>query len=275
MTSPYIVKSATQPDAAGHVVTVTTASAGWKHVGFQVYKLQPGQKLEKETEDREVCLVFLSGKATVTTKHERWQEVGRRMNIFEKIPAYSVYVPSGDKYRIEATTELEIAICSSPGKGTYQARLIAPEDVDVLTRGSGPVTRLVHNILPEEQEADSLLVVEVYTPGGNWSSYPSHKHDTLNLPHESYLEETYYHRLNHEDGFGFQRIYTDDRSLDEALVIHNEDVVLVPKGYHPVSSPPGYELYYLNVMAGPVRTWKFHNAKEHERLIPLFMNKEG
>ncbi|MFC4302463.1 5-deoxy-glucuronate isomerase [Cohnella boryungensis] len=271
MTSPYIVKSATQPDASGQVLTVTPESAGWEYVGFQIYKLGIGQRLERQTEDREVCIVLLSGKANVGTKHEQWRDIGKRMNIFEKTPAFSVYIPSNDQYSVEAVTELEIAICSSPGKGTYKARLIAPENVGVLTRGSGPVERLVHNILPEDQEADSLLVVEVYTPGGNWSSYPSHKHDTLNLPHESHLEETYYHRLNPEGGFGFQRIYTDDRSLDEALAICNEDVVLVPKGYHPVSSPPGFELYYLNVMAGPVRTWKFHNDKDHERLIPLFM----
>jgi len=269
--SPYLIKSAERPDSEGLVVSATPEEAGWKHVGFQSYKLKPGQRLERETGDREACLVLLSGKANVSTKRERWTDIGKRMNIFEKIPPYSVYVPSGDRYEIEALTELELGICTSPGKGTYEARLIKPVDVGTLTRGSGPVTRLVHNILPEERDADSLLVVEVYTPGGNWSSYPSHKHDTLNLPHESDLEETYYHRFDREGAFGFQRIYTDDGSVDEALVIEDQDVVLVPKGYHPVSSPPGFELYYLNVMAGPVRTWKFHNDQKHEWLIPLFM----
>jgi 5-deoxy-glucuronate isomerase len=111
------------------------------------------------------------------------------------------------------------------------------------------------------------LVVEVFTPEGHWSSYPPHKHDRNHLPEESYLEETYYHKINPGHGFAVQRIYTDDRSLDETLVIKDGDAVLVPKGYHPVSAPPGYDVYYLNVMAGPVRTWKFKNDPDHEWLF--------
>ena len=123
------------------------------------------------------------------------------------------------------------------------------------------------NILPEDQPAQSLLVVEVITPGGHTSSYPPHKHDQDNLPHESLLEETYYHRLNPPQGFGFQRVYTDDRSLDESMAVEDGDVTLVPRGYHPCAACHGYDLYYLNVMAGPKRTWKFHNAVEHEWLF--------
>ncbi len=134
-------------------------------------------------------------------------------------------------------------------------------------RGKGSNTRYVTNILPETDPAESLLVVEVITPAGNTSSYPPHKHDQDDLPRESYLEETYYHRLNPRQGFAFQRVYTDDRSLDEAMAVEDGDVVLVPKGYHPTATCHGYDLYYLNVMAGPVRTWKFHNAREHEWLL--------
>ena len=105
------------------------------------------------------------------------------------------------------------------------------------------------------------------TPNGNTSSYPSHKHDQDNLPDESFLEETYYHRLNPPQGFAFQRVYTDDRSLDEAMAVENGDVTLVPKGYHPCATIHGYDLYYLNVMAGPSRVWKFNNAKEHAWLL--------
>jgi 5-deoxy-glucuronate isomerase len=136
-----------------------------------------------------------------------------------------------------------------------------------IVRGKGSNTRYVTNILPETEPAHSLLVVEVITPGGNTSSYPPHKHDTDNLPEESLLEETYYHRLNPPQGFAMQRVYTDDRSLDEALVIEDGDVTLVPRGYHPVAAVHGYDLYYLNTMAGPRRTWKFHNATEHEWLL--------
>lgn len=128
--------------------------------------------------------------------------------------------------------------------------------------------RYVNNIMPEDDaSAYSLLVVEVITPGGHTSSYPPHKHDQDNLPNESFLEETYYHRLNPPQGFGFQRVYTDDRSLDEAMVLEDGDVTLVPKGYHPCAATHGYDLYYLNVMAGPKRVWKFYNAPEHEWLL--------
>ncbi len=125
----------------------------------------------------------------------------------------------------------------------------------------------MRNILPETEPADSLLIAEVITPGGHWSSYPPHKHDADNLPEESALEETYYHRLDPSQGFAFQRVYTDDRTLDETLCVHDGDVVLVPRGYHPVGAPHGYDLYYLNVMAGPRRTWVFNNDPEHEWML--------
>jgi 5-deoxy-glucuronate isomerase len=136
-----------------------------------------------------------------------------------------------------------------------------------MTRGAGSNTRYVRNILSETVAAESLLVVEVITPGGNWSSYPPHKHDRDALPDESYLEETYYHRISPKQGFAFQRVYTDDRSLDETMAVYDRDVVLVPRGYHPVGAPHGYELYYLNVMAGPKRTWRFHNDPDHAWML--------
>jgi 5-deoxy-glucuronate isomerase len=118
--------------------------------------------------------------------------------------------------------------------------------------------------------AESLLVVEVRTPGGHASSYPPHKHDTDNVPHESSLEETYYHRLDPPQGFAFQRVYTDMRDIDESMAVEDHDVVMVPRGYHPVVVPYGYDSYYLNVMAGKQRVWHFKNDPAHEWII----NKE-
>ncbi len=254
------------PDADGRVVAVTPESAGWTYVGFEAYALEPGARLTRDTGGREACLVLLSGMADVRTKEAEFAGIGGRMSVFEGSAPYSVYVPSEDGYEVTALTRLELAVCTAPGKGTYPARLISPDDVGVEGRGYGNMERRVHNILPEQKEADSLLVVEVFTPNGHWSSYPPHKHDQDDLPRESFLEETYYHRISPERGFAMQRVYTDDRSLDESLVAKDGDVVLVPKGYHPVSAPPGYDVYYLNVMAGPVRTWKFHNDPDHEWL---------
>ena len=118
----------------------------------------------------------------------------------------------------------------------------------------------------EDAAAESLLVTEVITPAGHWSSYPPHKHDTNDPPKETQLEETYYHRLRQANGFAVQRVYTADRTLDETVAVRDGDVVLVPRGYHTVSAAPGYELYYLNVMAGPVRKWCVTFDPEHEWL---------
>lgn len=263
-----IVPSRKQADERGNVLTITPDTAGWTYVGFEVFSLKAGHELRQETSGREVCLVLLSGRADVATSELNVTNIGGRMSVFEKIPPYSVYVPSNDFYELQALTDVEVAVCSAPGKGGHKARLISPGNVGVETRGYGNIERQIHNILPESEPADSLLVVEVFTPNGHWSSYPPHKHDEDNLPHESYLEETYYHKVNPGGGFAIQRVYTDDRSLDETMIIHDGDAVLVPKGYHPVSAPPGYDVYYLNVMAGPVRTWKFHNDPAHEWLMP-------
>lgn len=261
--SKLIVKPEQTPDQEGVVLNITPESAGWDYVGFQVVRLEEGRTLRRETGGVEVCLVLLSGIADVATAQEAWQGIGQRMSVFEKTPPYSVYVPNDDRYEVTARTAVELAVCTAPGRGGHKARLIAPEQVGVEMRGYGSIERQVHNILPEQEPADSLLVVEVFTPSGHWSSYPPHKHDRDALPEESFLEETYYFRVQPEQGFAIQRVYTDDRSLDETLVVRNEQAVLVPKGYHPVSAPPGYEVYYLNVMAGPTRTWKFHNDPDH------------
>lgn len=255
------------PDAEGRIHEVTPETAGWEHVGFAVHQLAAGQSLSRETGDREHCLVLLSGKVAASAAGEDFGVIGGRASPFEPDP-WSLYVPAGSNWSVTAQGPCELAICSAPGSvGARPARVIGPNEVGSLTRGEGSNTRHVRNILPETESADGLLVVEVITPSGCWSSYPPHKHDQDRLPAESLLEETYYHRLNPPQGFGFQRVYTDDRLLDETMAFSDGDVVLVPKGYHPVGAPHGYELYYLNVMAGPKRIWKFHNDPAHEWML--------
>lgn len=251
----------------GRVHDVTPASAGWGHVGFALHKLAAGEVTGGEAGANELCLVLVSGKARIAVDGVDFGELGERMTPFEGAP-YAVYVPQGSSWAADATTALELAVCAAPGGGEHKAQVIPPGRHPRISRGKGANVRHVYNIMPEDDgAAHSLLVVEVITPQGNTSSYPPHKHDQDNLPHESQLEETYFHRLNPPQGFAMQRVYTDDRSLDEALVIEDGDVTLVPKGYHPVVTAAGYDLYYLNVMAGPKRVWKFHNAAEHEWLL--------
>lgn len=262
-----------KPDGVqGRVIHVTPESAGWTYVGFDLHRLRPGQTVSAGTGGREVCLVWVSGRARASAGNTDFGVIGERMSPFEGEP-HALYVPAGSDWSVTAETDLELAVCSAPGGGNHEARLIPPGTHPLEIRGKGSNVRHVHNIMPEDDgAAHSLLVVEVITPNGNTSSYPSHKHDQDNLPQESLLEETYYHRINPPQGFAFQRVYTDPdesgrRSLDEAMAVENADVVLVPKGYHPCATIHGYDLYYLNVMAGPKRIWKFHNASEHEWLL--------
>jgi len=251
----------------GRIASVTPESAGWTYVGFDLLRLAPGDEAGAETDEREVCLVLISGRARLSAGGEDFGVIGERMSPFAGLP-HSLYVPAGSSWRAVAETELTLAVCSAPGvPGSRPARLIGPDQVGLQTRGKGSNVRHVMNILPEWEPADSLLVVEVITPGGNTSSYPPHKHDRDALPEESLLEETYYHRIEPPQGFAFQRIYTDDRTLDETMTVEDGDITLVPRGYHPCAAIHGYDLYYLNVMAGPRRTWKFYNAPEHAWLL--------
>jgi 5-deoxy-glucuronate isomerase len=260
-----IVKSKNGAHEDGSVVKVTPESAGWEYVGFEVLKLPDGESVERHAEGEEVCLIPISGTCSVSSGSKAWQ-IGGRKGPFDG-PPHALYLPPGTGYRVEAVGKLELAICSAPAEGGLELFEVRPEDIEIEMRGTGNMGREVRPILMAEGQAERLLVVEVLTPGGHWSSYPPHKHDRDALPEESYLEETYYHRVRPDKGFAVQRVYTDDRSLDEALVVGDGDVVLVPKGYHPVSAPPGYDLYYLNVMAGPVREWKFKNDPDHEWLF--------
>jgi 5-deoxy-glucuronate isomerase len=249
------------------IVTVTPQSAGWKYVGFSAHRLAPHESLDVPASGNELCIVVLTGTVTVSAQGQTWRDIGRRASVFADEAPYAVYVPADEAVRVVATTASEIAVARAPGSAARAARLIEPASMTRSVRGEGLNTRFVCDILPQTQPADHLLVVEVRTPSGHSSSYPPHKHDTDNLPAESSLEETYYHRLAPAQGFVFQRVYTDDRSLDESLAVEDHDVVMVPRGYHPVVVPYGYESYYLNVMAGPTREWHFRNDPAHEWML--------
>ncbi|MCY0093678.1 5-deoxy-glucuronate isomerase [Hoeflea ulvae] len=250
-----------------HDITVESAktpkSPGWNYVGFGVYRLKAGESAAEATGDREAILVLVEGKANISAGSESFGELGQRMNVFERTKPACVYVPNDSDWTATATTDCTLAICTAPGTGNHTARVL--EVPDLATRGKGSNTRYIFPIAMEESDvADSLLVTEVFTPAGNWSSYPPHRHDEDNYPDMTYLEETYYHRLNPEQGYGHQRVFTEDGSLDETMSVSNHDVVLVPKGHHPCGAPHGYDMYYLNVMAGPMRKWRFQNHPDHD-----------
>lgn len=239
-------------------------SPDWSYVGFGLYKLGTGNTAEEFTGDREVILVLVEGKARISAAGEDFGELGERLNVFERKSPACIYVPGESDWSATATTDCTLAVCTGPARDRYPVSRIGPEGIETIPRGRGTNTRYIHNIAMEDRDvAGSLLVTEVFTPAGHWSSYPPHRHDEDDYPNITYLEETYYHRINPKQGFGYQRVFTEDGSLDENIALGDGDVVLVPKGHHPCGVPYGYEMYYLNVMAGPLRKWRFKNHPEH------------
>ena len=255
-----------KPDLSGEgpVHRITPESAGWRFVGFEVLDLKAGERLERQDASREQCVVVLGGRLTLSVDGRELGVLGGRAEPFSGKP-HALYLPPGARALLVAQTPCELTVCSAPAEGRCPVRVIGPEAVGEEVRGEGTNTRYVRHILPASASAERLIVVEVITPGGHWSSYPPHKHDQAR-PGETELEETYYHRLSRPGGFAFQRVYTDDRALDETMSVEDRDVVLVPRGYHPVSAPYGFDLYYLNAMAGPVRRWEITLAAGYESL---------
>lgn len=272
MPSPLLVKAA---PTGREIVNITPERAGWTHVGFRALRLEPGESETVNTGTRELCLVVLTGTVDVTVAGKTYANLGERTSVFEDKSPAAIFVPVDHSVTFKnvsgATHNAEIALCTAPGGDNPEARnvrVIEPGSMRRSVRGKGTNTRYICDILPhDDSTAAHLLVVEVVTPAGHSSSYPPHKHDVEQPPVETLLEETYYHRLNPPQGFAYQRVYTDDRSVDEACAVESHDVVMVPKGYHPVTAPHGYDLYYLNVMAGPKRLWVFKNDPAHEWML--------
>lgn len=258
-----------QTDGILRAAAITPETVGWQYVSFSVHHLMRGQRLSGAADGKETAVVVLYGIGKAEMNGQRLGEIGERLSVFEeKLPA-TLYLSEDGSYQIECTSDvMEVAVAAAPT--THQhlpARVVRPEEMGIEMRGEGNTRRRVQHILDTDQEAERLIVVEVITPAGNWSSFPPHKHDTENPPHESYLEETYYHHIQPSSGFAFQRVY-DGEGFDETVAVHDGDLVLVPKGYHTVAAVPGCDLYYLNVMAGPHRVWNYQVDPAFRRLLP-------
>ena len=266
MTSPLLAKAARE---GREIVNVTPERAGWTHVGFRAIRLRAGETETLQSGTREMCLVVLTGTIDATVAGQTYTGLGSRSTVFEPVSPAAIYLPAGQSINVRALRDTELAVCTAPaGDQAHPVRVIDPASMRRSVRGKGSNTRYICDILPHDDPgAAHLLVVEVVTPAGHSSSYPPHKHDSETPPAETQLEETYYHRLHPPQGFAFQRVYTDDRSIDEACAVEDHDVVMVPRGYHPVVAPHGYDLYYLNVMAGPKRLWVFRNDPAHEWML--------
>jgi 5-deoxy-glucuronate isomerase len=266
-------------DVSTLAISFTPEQVGWDHLGFKVRKLRATEKFPSNTEGNELAIVVLGGACSVKSFAGSWEKIGERSGVFDGLPC-TLFLSIDTEYVVTADTDCEIAICYCAARQKFPAKLINTGDVKVEVRGGGSATRQINGILiPGDGIAERLMIVEVYTPSGNWSSFPPHKHDVHHPPEEVDLEEIYYYRINPPEGFAIQRVYSRDGSRDETLTVRNGELVLIPDGYHPVVAAHGYDVYYLNALAGSARSlaatldpdlaWVTANWKSTDPRVPL------
>ena len=233
---------------------VDPASASWRYLSFRVERLREGEHVSRETGGEERALVPLGGRCAVESGGERW-ELGERASVFDGMP-WALHLPRDTDYTLTALGDVEVAVSGALADERFEPRLVTPDDVEIEVRGSGNATRQINHIVKPEFPAQRLLVVEVFTPAGNWSSYPPHKHDEDRPPGEVVLEEVYYYRTQSEPpgAFAVQRLYSSQHGTDITETVRDGDIMLVPHGYHTTAAAHGYDLYYLNGLAGDRRS---------------------
>lgn len=279
------------------IIEVTPQTAGWQNIHFQSRRLAKGGSYFFAPGACESALVVLSGSLSAKTNRGNFANVGKRQTVFHGLPE-ALYLPRDTEATISAESDCEYAMAWVPASREYPIRRINQSDICTEIRGGDNVTRQINDIIPPGFACEHLVVVEVYTPSGNWSSYPPHKHDGRRLDEkgnllEADLEEIYYYKLNHPNGFALQRLYTDETSplqqkgnpIDEVLLLQDNDLVLVPEGYHPVVSAPGYITYYLNVLSGsdqtltayddPRYSWVKQSYRGLDERIPIYPINKG
>lgn len=269
---------------SGVFASVRAQEAGWEYLNMAALRLAKGERFADETRENEHVTVILGGKCNIRTSHGEYLNVGRRADVFSGMP-YALYLPRRSTFEIEAVSDtLEVASCWVATDQDHPAQLITPQQSNIEIRGGGNATRQINGIIPPGFDCHRLVCVEVYTPPGNWSSYPPHKHDVHRVDEqgkviEADLEEIYFYKINPNNGFAYQRVYTDDRSIDAVMLAQNHDTVLVPAGYHPVVSAHGYTTYYLNFLAGsaqslanaddPALAWVKQSWTEQDPRLPI------
>jgi len=269
-----------RPQAAhGEYLRVTPETAGWEHLHFAARRLRQGERWEVATGDYEYGLVILGGVCGVESSRGKWNRIGRRPNVFSGMP-YALYLPTQTTFTVTALSEeLDLACGWCKSAGDHPPQLVTPEQAAIEIRGGGNATRQINSLFPPGFNCHRLVAVEVYTPPGNWSSYPPHKHDVHRLDVagrviEADLEEIYFYKFDRPQGYAIQRVYTADSHLDETLVGRDSEVVLVPEGYHPVASAHGYTTYYLNFLAGSAQSLANADDPEHAWIKETWKEKD-
>ena len=279
-------------DDPGLILEVTPQSAGWEFISFQARRLEAGASWAFDTGENEFAFVNMSGRYRVESNRGNWEGIGGRADVFSG-GGHALYLPRRTQLTVTAEEGGEFAATWVPTDKDYKPWLIRPEDVAVSIRGGDNVSRQINDLLPPGSPVHRIVLVEVYTPSGNWSSYPPHKHD-VHIEDESGalieadLEEVYFYHIDRPEGFAYQRVYTDGNSpmhaagnpIDALVRVGHNEAVLVPEGYHPVVSMPGYTTYYLNVLAGSAQSlanqedpnfaWVKDNYAGVDERLPLY-----
>jgi 5-deoxy-glucuronate isomerase len=286
-----LVRPSTDLQDQDLILTVTPHSAGWDFISFQARRLSTDNKWSFNSGKNELAIVILSGAISVNSQRGSWDGIERE-NVWTSA-ATALYLPRGSEVTVTAARDSEFAVTWVPTDEDHEPWLIQPQDVSISIRGGDNVSRQINDLLPPGSPVHRLVLVEVYTPGGNWSSYPPHKHDVHiedgggNLV-EADLEEVYFYKIDKPEGYAYQRVYTDENSplqqagypIDALVKAQNNCAVLIPEGYHPVVSAPGYTTYYLNVLAGsaqslanqddPHHSWVKESYKGVDHRLPLY-----
>ncbi|MEJ7913799.1 MAG: 5-deoxy-glucuronate isomerase [Chitinophagaceae bacterium] len=263
---------------------VLAADAGWLHLNFEARLLRRGESWQGNTGDDEYGFVLLSGNYTVRTDKGAWETVNGRTSVFTGL-AHTLYLPPHTQFHFVAESDLlDLAAGWCSSKGTFAARFKTPAEVAIEIRGGDNATRQINSLVEEGFGSSRLVAVEVYTPSGNWSSFPAHKHDERRTDAEgklleACLEEFYFYKFDREQGYAIQQVYTEDNTLNELMQVKSNDLVMVPKGYHPVAAAHGYNCYYLNFLAGsdqslantpdPAHVWIYDSWQQKDPRIPM------
>lgn len=263
---------------------ITTEDAGWDSLNFEARLLRLGEVWSGDTGDNEYAFVLLSGNYTATTNRGEWNTANGRKSVFEGI-AHTLYLPKNTTFELKAVGgDLDIAAGWCHAEQDFPARFKKPEEAAIEIRGGDNATRQINSLVEPGFGSSKIVAVEVYTPSGNWSSYPAHKHDERKVDEngnllEARLEEIYFYKIDKPTGYAIQQVYTTDGSLDELMQLRNSDAVLVPRGYHPVVAAPGYNCYYLNFLAGSDQSlantpdtdhsWIFNSWKGRDPRLPI------
>lgn len=287
-----LVRPTHTPSDPDLILSITPEDAGWDYIYFQARRLATGHQWSFQSGEHELAIVNLTGVYTVTSNRGEWHGIGGRTNVFTG-GAHALYLPRHTTFTITAEQGGNFAVTWVPTDEDHDPWLIKPEDVTISIRGGDNVSRQINDLLPPGSPVHRLVLVEVYTPSGNWSSYPGHKHDVHIVDAngkliEADLEEVYFYQIDRPEGYAYQRVYTDERSplhqagfpIDALIRATNNTAVLVPEGYHPVTSAPGYTTYYLNVLAGsaqslanqddPNATWVKQTYQGTDPRLPLY-----